>query len=72
MLLRPSPHTPAVQLPPLQAVSAAAVQPTIIDGAVASPGLLSGILTDRYLDHLPLYRLEQIAARDQVFCRAPT
>ena len=38
----------------------------IIDGGVASPGLLSWILTGKCLDHLPLYRLEQIAARDRV------
>jgi hypothetical protein len=29
-------------------------------------GLLTWVIISKYLDHLPLYRLEQIAARDQV------
>lgn len=49
-----------------QTVSAAAAPAALIDGGVASPGLLSWILTGKYLDHLPLYRLEQIAARNRV------
>lgn len=47
-------------------VSAAPVPAAIIDGGVASPGLLSWILIGKYLDHLPLYRLEQMAARAKV------
>jgi len=35
---------------------------------MAAVGLLTWILISKYLDHLPLYRLEQIAARDQSFC----
>jgi len=38
----------------------------IIDGGYASSGLLSWVVISKYLDHLPLYRLEQIAARDGV------
>jgi transposase len=33
---------------------------------MAAPGLLSWVLTSKYLNHLPLYRLEQIAVREQV------
>ena len=47
-------------------VTAAPIPPTIIDGGMAAPGLLSWVLTSKYLNHLPLYRLEQIAAREQV------
>ena len=32
---------------------------------MAAPGLLAWIAVSKYLDHLPLYRLEQIAARQQ-------
>lgn len=38
----------------------------MIDGSLAAPGLLAWVATSKYLDHLPLYRLEQIAARQQV------
>ena len=33
---------------------------------MAAVGLLTWILISKYLAHLPLYRLEQIAARDRV------
>ncbi len=49
-----------------ETVTAAAIPPAIIDGGMAAPGLLSWVLTSKYLNHLPLYRLEQIAAREQV------
>ena len=49
-----------------ETVSAAPIPPAIIDGGMAAPGLLSWVLTSKYLNHLPLYRLEQIAAREQV------
>jgi len=39
---------------------------SIIDGGMASPGLLSWVLVSKFLDHLPLYRIEQIAARQNV------
>ena len=42
------------------------VAPAVIDGSLAAPGLLTWVATSKYLDHLPLYRLEQIAARQQV------
>jgi transposase len=38
----------------------------LIDGGLAAPGLLTWLLINKYQDHLPLYRLEQIAARSGV------
>jgi|GEM_PF-5747726 len=35
-------------------------------GGMAATGLLSWVLLNKFEDHLPLYRLEQIAARDGV------
>lgn len=49
-----------------EAVIAEAVPPAIIDGGVAAPGLLAWVVTGKYLDHLPLYRLEQVASRSGV------
>ena len=40
--------------------------PSLIDGGMAAPGLLTWVMISKYADHLPLYRLEQIAARSQV------
>ena len=40
--------------------------PTIIDGGMAAPGLLAWVAVSKYVDHLPLYRLEQIAQRSAV------
>lgn len=39
---------------------------SIIDGGMASPGLLTWLIVNKFLDHLPLYRIEQIAARSDV------
>lgn len=44
----------------------AAVPPAIIDRGIAAPGLLAYVLTSKYVDHLPLYRLEAICARGGV------
>ena len=49
-----------------ETVMAAPIPPAIIDGGLAAPGLLAWVVTSKYLDHLPLYRLEGIAARQQV------
>lgn len=49
-----------------ETMTAAPVPPAVIDGGMATPGLLAWIAISKYLDHLPLYRLEQIAARQQV------
>lgn len=49
-----------------ETITAAPVAPAVIDGSLAAPGLLTWVAISKYLDHLPLYRLEQIAARQQV------
>jgi transposase len=47
-------------------ISAAPIPAAIIDGGMAAPGLLTWVMISKFMDHLPLYRLEQIAARQQV------
>jgi transposase len=47
-------------------ITAAPVPAAIIDGGLAAPGLLTWVTINKYADHLPLYRLEQIAARQEV------
>ena len=49
-----------------ETVTAAPVAPAVIDGSLAAPGLLAWVAIGKFLDHLPLCRLEQIAARQQV------
>lgn len=49
-----------------ETITAAPVAPAVIDGSLAAPGLLTWVAIGKYMDHLPLYRLEQIAARQQV------
>jgi len=47
-------------------VTAAPIPPAVIDGGLAAPGLLAWVAASKYLDHLPLYRIEQIVARQGV------
>jgi transposase len=49
-----------------ETITAAPIPPAVIDGGMATVGLLTWVLIGKFLDHLPLYRLEQIAARDGV------
>jgi transposase len=49
-----------------ETVVAEPAPPAVIDGGLAAPGLLSWLVVSKYVDHLPLYRLEQIAARQSV------
>lgn len=49
-----------------ETVSAAPIPAAVIDAGMAATGLLSWVAISKFLDHLPLYRLEQIAARDGV------
>ena len=49
-----------------ETITAAPIPAAIIDGGMAAPGLLTWIMVSKFMDHLPLYRLEQIAARSQV------
>jgi transposase len=51
---------------PCETVAATPVAPAIIDGGIATNGLLAWITISKFLDHLPLYRLEQIAERENV------
>jgi transposase len=55
-----------------ETVSAAPIPPAVIDGGMAAVGLYTWVIIGKYLDHLPLYRLEQIAARDQVMLSRST
>ena len=55
-----------------ETVSAAPIPPAVIDGGMAAVGLYVWVLIGKYLDHLPLYRLERIAARDQVILSRST
>ncbi|OAI03873.1 transposase [Methylomonas methanica] len=55
-----------------ESITAAAIPPAVIDGGMAAVGLLTWVLIGKYLDHLPLYRLEQIAARDGVILSRST
>ena len=57
---------------PCETVSAAPIPPAVIDGGMAAVGLYVWILIGKYLDHLPLYRLEQIAARDRIILSRST
>jgi transposase len=49
-----------------ETVTAAPVAPALIDGGMATPGLLAWIMVSKFADHLPLYRIEQIASRSGV------
>jgi transposase len=49
-----------------ETVSAAPIPPALIDGGLAAVGLYAWVIIGKYVDHLPLYRLEQIAAREGV------
>ena len=55
-----------------ETVSAAPIPPAVIDGGLAAVGLYVWILIGKYLDHLPLYRLERIATRDNVMLSRST
>lgn len=49
-----------------ETIQAAPIPPSVIDGGMAAVGLLTWVIISKYLDHLPLYRLEGIAARSEV------
>ena len=46
-----------------ETVVAEPIPAAVIDGGLAAPGLHAWIVIQKYLDHLPLYRLEQISER---------
>jgi transposase len=49
-----------------EGVVAAPVSAALIDASLAGTSVLAWVVTQKYLDHLPLYRIEQIAARQGV------
>ena len=49
-----------------ETITAAPIPAAVIDGGLAAPGLLAWVTIGKYADHLPLYRIEQIAARQDV------
>ena len=49
-----------------ETVTAAPMAPALIEGGMATPGLLAWVLISKFGDHLPLYRIEQMAARSGV------
>ena len=49
-----------------ETVTAEPIPAAIIDGGMAAPGLLTWVAVCKYLDHLPLYRVAQIADRTGV------
>lgn len=55
-----------------ETISAAPIPPAVIDGGMAAIGLLTWVIISKFLDHLPLYRLEQITARDGVILSRST
>jgi hypothetical protein len=55
-----------------ETITAAPVPAAIIDGGLAAPGLLAWVAIGKYADHLPLHRIEQIAARQEVILSRST
>ncbi|MBL0230398.1 MAG: IS66 family transposase zinc-finger binding domain-containing protein [Moraxellaceae bacterium] len=48
-----------------ETIAAPPSEASVIQGGLASARLLAWIIVSKFADHLPLYRLEQIAARQQ-------
>lgn len=46
-----------------ETITAEVIPPTVLQGSLAAPGLHAWVMIQKYLDHLPLYRIEQISAR---------
>jgi transposase len=44
-------------------MTAALIPPAVIDGGTVAVGRLVWVASSKYLDHLLLYRIEQVAAR---------
>lgn len=49
-----------------ESVKTAALPERVIDKGIPGAGLLSMVLTDKYMDHLPLYRQKQRFARESI------
>jgi transposase len=60
--------TPGLRLAdPSEMVIAACKPPQPIDKGLPGPGLLAHLIVSKYIDHLPLYRLERIYEREGLF-----
>jgi len=46
-----------------ETITAEAIPPAVIQGSLAAPGLHAWVIIQKYLDHLPLYRIERISTR---------
>ena len=57
---------------PDNGITTAAMPERPIDKGIAGPGLLSYIIVSKYVDHLPLYRLEQMFKRYQIHINRST
>jgi len=57
---------------PDSGVTTAVMPSRPIDKGIAGPGLLSYIIVSKYVDHLPLYRLEQMFKRYQIHINRST
>lgn len=57
---------------PDNGVSTTAMPERPIDKGIAGPGLLSYIIVSKYVDHLPLYRLQQMFLRYQIHINRST
>ena len=57
---------------PCETIIAEPIPPAVIDGGMATVALLVWVMISKYLDHLPLYRLEQIAGREGVILSRST
>ena len=53
-----------------ETVTAAPIAPALIEGGMATPGLLAWVLISKYGDHLPLYRIERKRAMKSVLTLA--
>lgn len=49
-----------------ETITASPVPAALIDGGLAAPGVHAWVLIQKYLDHLPLYRIEKISERHGV------
>jgi transposase len=49
-----------------ETVIAEPIPAAVIDASLGTPGLHAWVVTQKFLDHLPLYRIEQISARQGV------
>ncbi len=55
-----------------ETITAAPIPPAVIDGGLAAVGLYVWVIIAKFMDHLPLYRLEQIVTQDFLRSRPAT